>query len=43
MAEQDLEALKEAARTAWLYTLPLIEIAATRQRSQSAPSERFGA
>ncbi|HWA60139.1 MAG TPA: DUF1254 domain-containing protein [Caulobacteraceae bacterium] len=32
MAGTDLEALKTAAKTAWLYALPLVEIATTRQR-----------
>lgn len=29
---RDLDALKDAAKTAWLYTLPLVEIATTRAR-----------
>lgn len=29
---EDLEALKQASATAWLYTLPLIEVATTRAR-----------
>jgi len=38
VSERDLEALREAARTAWLYVLPLIEIANTRQRGLSVGS-----
>ena len=35
MTTQALEDLKLAARTAWLFTLPLIEIATTRARGQA--------
>ncbi|MGA0602301.1 DUF1254 domain-containing protein [Caulobacter sp. KR2-114] len=38
MAERDLAALQAAARTAWLYALPLVEIANTRQRGLSVGS-----
>lgn len=33
-----LDALREAARLAWLYALPLIEVASTRARGFPAPS-----
>lgn len=35
----DLEDLKTAARTAWLYALPLIEIASTRSRGAAVGSK----
>jgi hypothetical protein len=34
----DLEALREAARTAYVFTLPLIEIATTRSRGLAVGS-----
>ncbi|HEY1753388.1 MAG TPA: DUF1254 domain-containing protein [Caulobacteraceae bacterium] len=36
MPDEHLDRLKAAAHAAWLYALPLIEIATTRQRGQSA-------
>jgi len=41
---RDIDALREAARTAWLYTLPLVELATTRARSlaQGLPLNTFG-
>ncbi|WP_051695491.1 DUF1254 domain-containing protein [Caulobacter sp. UNC358MFTsu5.1] len=43
-AAPDLQALRAAARTAWLYALPLIELASTRARSlaQGLPLNTFG-
>lgn len=40
----DLQALREAARTAYIFTLPLIEIATTRSRGLSvgSPMNTFG-
>lgn len=38
MSAQDLDALKAAARTAWLFTLPLVEIAQTRDRGVAVGS-----
>ena len=44
MPATSLDALKEAARVAWLYTLPLVEIANTRQRGLvvGSPMNVFG-
>ncbi len=39
MTSQALDDLKIAARNAWLFTLPLIEIASTRQRGQAVGSQ----
>ena len=44
MAKTDLAALQAAARAAWLFTLPLVEIATTRARGQAngSPMNVFG-
>ena len=44
VASDKLEDLKLAAKTAWLFTLPLIEIATTRTRGQAngSPMNSFG-
>ena len=44
MAAKDLEALQTAARDAYLFTLPLVEIATTRARglANGSPMNVFG-
>ena len=38
MSATHLDELKEAARTAWLFALPLVEIATTRSRGAAVGS-----